>query len=90
MRCGSLYVWLETPCCHPTWVRVVVDVSVGINRIDKFHRVPSDLRRYRQFTHRLVKEFGSIMNFMTNQRLQWESLEPKGGPFEFQGADDAV
>lgn len=58
------------------------DVWTGIDRVDKFHRKPSELRRYRQFTHRLVKEYGSIMNFMVNERLQWESMEPKGRPFE--------
>ncbi|KAF1952846.1 hypothetical protein CC80DRAFT_478596 [Byssothecium circinans] len=56
---------------------------VKINRVDHFHRIPSDLRRYRQFTHRLVKEYGSIMNFIVNERLQWESMAPKGRPFEY-------
>jgi hypothetical protein len=54
--------------------------------VDKFHRVPSDLRRYRQFTHRLVKEYGSIMNFIVDERLQWKTLRPRGRPFEFDGA----
>jgi hypothetical protein len=53
-----------------------------MDRVDKFHRKPSDLRRYRQFTHRLVKEHGSIMNFMVNVRLQWTDMIPKGRPFE--------
>ncbi|KAF2469160.1 uncharacterized protein BDR25DRAFT_264366 [Lindgomyces ingoldianus] len=55
-----------------------------INRVDKFHRVPSDLRRYRQYTHRLIKEYGSIMNFIVNERLQWKTMAPKGRPFEFE------
>jgi hypothetical protein len=58
---------------------------VNINRVDKFHRVPSELRRYRQFTHRLVKEYGSIMKFIVNERLQWKTMTPKGGPFECDG-----
>ncbi|KAF2662035.1 hypothetical protein K491DRAFT_687018 [Lophiostoma macrostomum CBS 122681] len=53
------------------------------NRVGDFHRVPSDLRRYRQFTHRLVKEYGSILNFIKNERLRWKTLEPKGPPFQF-------
>lgn len=55
------------------------------NRVDKFHRLPSELRRYRQFTHRLEKDYGSIMNFIVNERLKWESMEPKGEPFQFDG-----
>lgn len=51
--------------------------------MDLFHRVPSELRRYRQFTHRLVKEYGSIMNFIVDERLQWKTMTPKGRPFEF-------
>ena len=55
------------------------------NRVDKFHRMPSELRRYRQFTHRLEKDYGSIMNFIVNERLKWGSMEPKGKPFELDG-----
>jgi hypothetical protein len=53
--------------------------------VDLFHRVPSELRRYRQFTHRLVKEYGSIMNFIVNERLRWKSMSPRGRPFEHDG-----
>ncbi|KAF1837122.1 hypothetical protein BDW02DRAFT_519594 [Decorospora gaudefroyi] len=56
---------------------------VRSNRVDKFHRLPSELRRYRQFTHRLEKEYGSIMKFIVNERLKWESMEPKGEPFQY-------
>ncbi|KAF2029498.1 hypothetical protein EK21DRAFT_112871 [Setomelanomma holmii] len=56
---------------------------VRIDRVDKFHRVPSELRRYRHFTHRLVKEYGSIMRFMLDERLKWTSMEPRGRPFEY-------
>ncbi|KAJ4351868.1 uncharacterized protein N0V89_007212 [Didymosphaeria variabile] len=63
-----------------TWDEVKHFIS--INRVDKFHRVPSELRRYRQFTHRLVKEYGSIMNFIVGERLQWKTMSPKGRPFE--------
>ncbi|KAF2198413.1 hypothetical protein GQ43DRAFT_443375 [Delitschia confertaspora ATCC 74209] len=55
---------------------------IQTNRVDKFHRVPSDLRKYRQFTHRLVKEYGSIMDFIVGVRLGWKDLEAKGRAFE--------
>ncbi|KAF2186769.1 hypothetical protein K469DRAFT_706758 [Zopfia rhizophila CBS 207.26] len=57
---------------------------IRIKQVGLFHRVPSDLRRYRQFTHRLVKEYGSILNFIVNERLQWKTMIPKGRPFEFE------
>jgi hypothetical protein len=53
--------------------------------VDLFHRVPSELRRYRQFTHQLVKEYGSIMNFIVNERLRWKSMSARGRPFEYDG-----
>ncbi|KAG9199112.1 hypothetical protein G6514_009030 [Epicoccum nigrum] len=64
-----------------TWLEV--RELVRIDRIDKFHRKPSELRRYRAFTYRLVKEYGSIMNFILNERLQWSSMQPRGKAFEF-------
>lgn len=54
--------------------------------VDKFHRVPSDLRRYRHFTFSLDRDYGSIMNFIVNERLKWLDLKPKGAPFEHPGA----
>ncbi|EUC45410.1 hypothetical protein COCMIDRAFT_36886 [Bipolaris oryzae ATCC 44560] len=56
---------------------------VQSNRVDKFHRLPSELRRYRQFTYRLEKDYGSIMNFIVNERLKWDTMEPRGEPFQF-------
>jgi hypothetical protein len=54
----------------------------GTDRVDLFHRKPSELRRYRQFTYHLVKEYGSIMSFMLSERLKWSSTSPSGRPFE--------
>jgi hypothetical protein len=59
------------------------DGNAGIDRVDLFHRKPSDLRRYRQFTYRITKEHGSILKFIVNERLQWKTMEPTGRPFEF-------
>ncbi|CAA9961167.1 DUF3605 domain containing protein [Pyrenophora teres f. maculata] len=53
------------------------------DRVDKFHRLPSELRRYRQFTYHLEKEYGSILNFIVNERLKWATMEPRGEPFQF-------
>ncbi|KAH5765614.1 hypothetical protein HBI16_157180 [Parastagonospora nodorum] len=63
-----------------TWEEV--KELVRIDRVDKFQRRPSQLRRYRQFTHRLEKEHGSIMNFMLNVRLRWDNMTPSAAPFQ--------
>jgi hypothetical protein len=57
---------------------------IQINRVDLFHRVPSDLRKYRQFMHWMVKEYGSSMNFIVNVRLKWKTMQARGAPFEFE------
>ncbi|PWY91176.1 hypothetical protein BO70DRAFT_87085 [Aspergillus heteromorphus CBS 117.55] len=60
---------------------------VRTNRIDRFQRLPSELRRYLEFKERIVAEHGSIMRFVVKERLRWgegtvEDLRPKGRPFE--------
>jgi len=60
------------------------------NRIDRFQRVPSDLRKYLEYTARIKAEYGSVMRFVVKERLCWgdgdvQDLRPKGGPFEFDG-----
>jgi hypothetical protein len=57
----------------------------GLNRVDLFRRVPSDLRKYRQHTHKLIKEHGSILNFIVKERLFWPDLKQRGAPFEYPG-----
>ena len=52
------------------------------NRIDRFERLPSDLRRYREYRSKLIKEYGSVMDFVMQERLKWTDLTPKGGPFQ--------
>ncbi|KIW09483.1 uncharacterized protein PV09_00361 [Verruconis gallopava] len=54
---------------------------VAINRIDKFQRSPSELRRYRQYIYHLKKNYGSVMNFIIKHRLQWSDVNPTGPPF---------
>ncbi|KAF2138276.1 uncharacterized protein K452DRAFT_361351 [Aplosporella prunicola CBS 121167] len=62
-----------------TWDEVKTIIKT--NRIDKFVRKPSELRRYRHYTWELVRNYGSIMNFVLNERLKWADLTPKGAPF---------
>lgn len=64
--------------------------GLGTNRIDRFQRVPSDLRKYLEYKERIVALHGSILRFIIKERLQWgegstEDLKPKGRPFEFDG-----
>nr|POE62796.1 n-acetylglucosamine-induced protein 1 [Quercus suber] len=67
-----------------------VRAFVQDRRLDLFQRVPSDLRRYRQYCARLEAEHGSIMAFVMHVRLQWRDLTPRGTRFfEHHGTDDA-
>ncbi|OTA97940.1 hypothetical protein M434DRAFT_91750 [Hypoxylon sp. CO27-5] len=65
-----------------TWPEV--QKIVAENRLDAFRRVPSDLRRYLEYTWKLKRDYGSVMNFVLTQRLHWEApVKPRGKPFEF-------
>jgi len=70
-----------------TWDEV--KACIALNRIDLFQRVPSALRKYRQYTHQLQQDYGSIMNFVLKERLQWLDLTPSGPPFSNTGATPA-
>ncbi|KAI0447782.1 hypothetical protein F4803DRAFT_181963 [Xylaria telfairii] len=53
------------------------------NRLDLFQRVPSELRKYLQYTWKLKQQYGSVMDFILTQRLHWDMpITPKGKPFE--------
>ncbi|KAH6660106.1 hypothetical protein BKA67DRAFT_530222 [Truncatella angustata] len=69
--------------CHVlTWAEV--QKIVAENRLDAFQRLPSDLRRYLCFNWKLKQDYGSVMNFVLNERLGWQvPMVPKGRPFEF-------
>ncbi|KAH8737233.1 hypothetical protein BGZ61DRAFT_525395 [Ilyonectria robusta] len=55
------------------------------NKLDHFQRVPSDLRRYKAYTFNLTKTYGSVADFVLNQRLQWKApVRARGRPFEFE------
>jgi hypothetical protein len=47
--------------------------------------VPSELRRYRQYTEKLVREYGSVMRFVLDERLGWRDGECGGGRFDEGG-----
>ncbi|PYH85510.1 hypothetical protein BO82DRAFT_301862 [Aspergillus uvarum CBS 121591] len=66
----------------------LVTELVRTNRIDRFQRLPSDLRRYLEYKERIIAEHGSIMRFVVKERLRWgeglqSDLRAKGRPFEF-------
>ena len=44
------------------------------NRLDLFQRVPSDLRRYREYNAKTVEQWGSVMEFVVKERLGWEEV----------------
>ncbi|KAI0852507.1 hypothetical protein F5Y00DRAFT_226804 [Daldinia vernicosa] len=65
-----------------TWPEV--QNIVAENRLGSFRRIPSDLRRYLEYTWKLKRDYGSVMNFVLTQRLHWEApVKPRGKPFEF-------
>jgi hypothetical protein len=67
---------------YDSWA--VVRHKVAQNRLELFQRVPSDLRRYLGFVWQLKQDYGSVMNFILHQRLQWAlPIAPRGRPFEF-------
>ncbi|BCR94391.1 GIG1 family protein [Aspergillus luchuensis] len=66
----------------------LVKEIVRSNQIDRFQRLPSDLRRYLEYKEQIVAEYGSVMRFVVKERLRWgegtaDDLKPKGRPFEY-------
>ena len=51
------------------------------NRLDLFQRVPSDLRRYLNYTWQLKAQYGSVMQYILKERLRWTEMKPRGPPF---------
>lgn len=81
MRCDA---FLEYYCAKSIPI-------AGTNRIDRFHRVPSDLRKYLEYTTKIKAKYGSVMRFVVKERLHWgdgdtDNLKPKGRPFEYDGS----
>ncbi|KAH7256943.1 hypothetical protein BKA59DRAFT_522297 [Fusarium tricinctum] len=58
---------------------------IETNHLEKFKRVPSELRRYKAFTFHLKQTYGSVANFILDHRLGWTApVKPRGVPFEFE------
>lgn len=55
------------------------------NRIDLFDRLPSDLRRYRKYNAIQKGEYGSVMEFIMQERLKWQDQTATGEPFSSPG-----
>ncbi|KAL8907763.1 MAG: hypothetical protein Q9171_005721 [Xanthocarpia ochracea] len=59
------------------------------NQLDRFVRVPSDLRRYLEYNAQLKKKHGSVMDFVVKERLRWTDLESKDiAPFNDPATGD--
>lgn len=70
-----------------TWDELKADVAA--NRLDIFQRTPMDLRRYLAFNYGLVKQYGSLLNFIREVRLQWPTPVVASGhpPFSEAGIE---
>ncbi|KAK5945250.1 hypothetical protein PMZ80_002454 [Knufia obscura] len=60
---------------------------VNTNRIDHFQRPPLQLRRYLQFMFKLKREYGSVLSFVQQERLCWNSISPSSEPLFTNPAD---
>lgn len=56
---------------------------IGSNKLEKLVRWPSDTRRYMKWTADTKKEYGSIMNFVTKERLKWTPTNTPGTAMTF-------
>ena len=66
-----------------TWAEV--REIIRTNRIDLLQRVPSELRAYLQCMAKLKAEWGSVINYIQSERLQWQNMTPSGPPFTNPG-----
>ena len=64
-------------------------LDTGSNRIDQFQRIPSELRKYLEWSLKIKREYGSFVDFVVKERLGWGGdgdLVPKGSKaFEHPG-----
>ena len=63
------------------------DGRLGNNQIDKFSRSPTNHRRYLEYMFNLKKDYGSVMDFVRDERLKWTDLKPKAAAFQDPGDD---
>ncbi|KAK5269116.1 hypothetical protein LTR96_005900 [Exophiala xenobiotica] len=62
--------------------------DLGTNRIDQFQRSASQLRGYLEYTHRLKKKHGSVLEYVQRYRLDWDSITPSAGDKPFGDPGD--
>jgi hypothetical protein len=64
-------------------------MQTGTNQIDRFQRVPSELRKYLEYMAHIKAEYTSVVRFVVKERLGWgdgvEEIKPRGSPFEYEG-----
>ncbi|KAK3048404.1 hypothetical protein LTR09_010235 [Extremus antarcticus] len=70
---------------------------IANNTLEDLKRVPSDLRRYLAWSHNIKQQYGSITNFVIQQRLSWKprsdddpSQFAHHSPIPFKDARDHV
>ena len=63
------------------------DQGLETNQIDKFCRSPTNHRRYMEYMYNLKKDYGSVMDFVRDERVKWTDLKPKAAAFEDPGND---
>lgn len=62
--------------------RPTTDSEPAKNDLASFRRVPTDLRRYLEFKSAIEEKYGSVLQFVQQERLKWHTLEPSGdAPF---------
>lgn len=54
---------------------------VAQNRIDDFQRSPNALRDYLRYMYKLKSEYGSVLAFVQQKRLNWSSISPSRDDF---------
>ncbi|KAJ5384960.1 Protein of unknown function DUF3605 [Penicillium concentricum] len=84
IRCLSTPDHLYT---RQNWEQVKEITST--NRIDRFQRVPSELRKYLEYMAHIKAEYASVMRFVVKERLGWgdgnvEDIKPRGSAFEYE------
>ncbi|KAF5018651.1 hypothetical protein F66182_9356 [Fusarium sp. NRRL 66182] len=58
---------------------------IQTNHLERFKRVPSELRRYKAFTFHLRQQYGNVASFILEHRLGWAApVTARGAPFEFE------
>ncbi|KAI9743121.1 MAG: hypothetical protein M1818_003416 [Claussenomyces sp. TS43310] len=70
-----------------------VRAIIAGNELEKFQRIPSELRRYFEYGYNTRRRYGSMMNFILKVKLGWqEPIVPAGGGLDLfgNGADWTV